>query len=188
MAEEPAWKPLARQQAVEAPGRCVRAGNLLALARPDLAPQALVSDPQACRAWAHGAEARVAEASGELAAAARAARAAHLLVLALYLYGVPGAPAPPLSADDVSGEILRDALASLVDAGDRASRACDHAAAFRGFLAGVLRLLDHPRHLPGGVDDIFDALLGVALDDLDRARTLAQETGQLVNEALQLLA
>ncbi|CAO2163805.1 unnamed protein product [Urochloa humidicola] len=186
MAEEPAWKALARQQVVEAPGRCERAGGLLAVARPDLAPQVLVGDPQVCRALARGAEGTVEEASGELAAVTRSTRAARLLVLTLH--GVPGEGPPPLSADDVSGEILRAALARLEDAGGRVERACDHAAAFRGFLIGVLRLLDHPSPLPGGVDGIFDALLGVTLENLDRATTLAQETHQLVNEALLLLA
>ncbi|CAL5011492.1 unnamed protein product [Urochloa decumbens] len=192
MAEEPTWKALCRQQAVEAPDCCARACRLLAEARPALAPQALIGNPQACCAWARSAEGMVAEASGELAAAARAARAARLLVLALH-GGAPRAPGeatPPLSANDVPGELERTALAHLEDAGARAGRACGHIATCRGYLVGAVRLLDRPRPLPHGgvVDGLANAMLEMALDDVDHAKTLAQETGQLVYDALLLLA
>ncbi|CAO2187677.1 unnamed protein product [Urochloa humidicola] len=192
MAEEQEWKALARQQAVEAPDHCERAGNLLAGARPALAPQALMANPQACRTWARGAEGMVADASGELAAAARDARAARLLVLALHDDGAaraPGEAAPPLSADNVPSELVRTALAHLEDAGVRAGRACGHATVCRGNLLGAVRLLDRPRPLPDGhvVDGLANAMLESALDNLDSAKKLAQETVQLVYDALLLL-
>ncbi|CAO2210536.1 unnamed protein product [Urochloa humidicola] len=181
MAEEAEWKALARELAVEAPDRCERACRLLAGARPDLEPAALVGDPRAGGAWARGAEGMVAEAYGELAAAARAARAARLLVLALH-GGAPGAGAanPPLSAADVPGGLVRAALAHLEDAGARAAEC-------RGYLVGVVRLLDHPRPLTRVVGGIATAFLEGALDNLESAKTLAQETGQLVYDALILL-
>ncbi|CAO2206335.1 unnamed protein product [Urochloa humidicola] len=188
MAEEAEWKALARELAVEAPDRCERACRLLAGARPDLEPAALVGDPRAGGAWARGAEGMVAEAYGELAAAARAARAARLLVLALH-GGAPGAGAanPPLSAADVPGGLVRAALAHLEDAGARAGRACARAAECRCYLVGVVRLLDHPRPLTRVVGGIATAFLEGALDNLESAKTLAQETGQLVYDALILL-
>ncbi|CAO2163797.1 unnamed protein product [Urochloa humidicola] len=191
MAEEPAWKEPARKQAVEAPDRCERACRLLAGARPALAPKALMANPQACRTWARGAEGMVAEASGELAAAARATRAARLLVMALHggAAGAPGEAAPPLSADNVPGELVRAALAHLENAGVRARRACGHATACRGNLLAAVRLLDRPSTLPNGnvVDGYANAMLESALKNLDSAKTLAQETGQLVYDALLLL-
>ncbi|CAO2206332.1 unnamed protein product [Urochloa humidicola] len=181
-----AWKVLVRHQVEEAAGRCAGGRRLLAGAH-GLLDDAHRVPRELARGWAHRAEGMVAEASGDLAAAASLARAALLVALrGGAAHGAAAAP-PPLSVKDVHDEGLRAALARLEEAADTAGGACGFACVSRGHLVGALRLLDHPHPLPGGGDAVLTVKLGDARQDLVDARRCAQESAELLNATLAAL-
>ncbi|CAO2163803.1 unnamed protein product [Urochloa humidicola] len=187
MAEAPAWKVLVRQQVQEAAGRCDGANGRLAGAHGLLDDSHRVGRALA-RDWAHRAEGMVAEASGDLAAAASLARSALLVALrGGAAHGQGAAVAPQLSVDDVPDEVLRAALAQLEEAANAAGSACDFACLSRADLVGALQLLNHPQPLPGGGDGVVSVKLCDARNDLADARSHTQRSVQKVNAALAAL-